>query len=135
MGEKISFIQQQPILPISGNRKVSARRITPSGAQEKDTVLFGDILQETIAEERKVTFSHHAQQRLRMRNIQFNSQQMERITDAIDKAARKGARDSLLLVDNIATVVSVENRTVITVVEGDSLKDNVFTNIDSAVIA
>ncbi len=135
MGEKIAFIPQQPILPISEHGKINKRKNISSDGGNKDYVEFSDVLKEKIDEENKITFSHHAQQRLRMRNIQLSSQQMERITNAIDRAANKGARDSLLLVDNIATVVSVENRTVITVVEGDSLKDNVFTNIDSAVIA
>ena len=135
MGETISIIQQQPIRPLSKQRDVSARKATPADGKDTSSVPFSDVLQEKIAEENKVTFSHHAQQRLRMRNIQLSSQQIERITSAIDRAAQKGARDSLLLVDNIATVVSVENRTVITVADGDSLTDNVFTNIDSAVIA
>jgi flagellar operon protein len=36
--------------------------------------------------------------------------------------------------DKAALVVSIKNRTVITAVDPGSLKDNVFTNIDSAVI-
>ena len=135
MGEKISIIQQQPILPLSKERDISARKTSAADGQSTRSVPFSDVLQEKIAEENKVTFSHHAQQRLRTRNIQLSSQQMERITNAVDRAAQKGARDSLLLVDNIATVVSIENRTVITIADGDSLTDNVFTNIDSAVIA
>ena len=50
------------------------------------------------------------------------------------KAAAKGARSSLLVMKDVALIVSVTNRTVITAVDGSSLKDNVFTNIDSAVI-
>ena len=53
----------------------------------------------------------------------------------MQRAAGKGSRDSLVLLDNAAFVVSVTNKTVITVVDRESLKDNVFTNIDSAVIA
>ena len=53
----------------------------------------------------------------------------------VQKAAAKGARESLVLMDDIALVVSIRNRTVITAVDGQSLKDNVFTNIDSAIIA
>lgn len=52
----------------------------------------------------------------------------------VEKAAAKGAKESLVLVDNAALVVSIKNRTVITAVDKDSLKDNVFTNIDSAVV-
>jgi flagellar operon protein len=54
---------------------------------------------------------------------------------AVQRAASKGARDALVLMDDLAMVVSVTNRTVVTVVDKDNLKQNVFTNIDSAVIA
>ncbi len=80
-------------------------------------------------------FSGHAAARLKSRNIQLDSAKMAKLTDAVNKAAAKGAKDSLVLMDNTAYVVSVKNRTVITAVDGASLKDNVFTNIDSAVIA
>ena len=56
------------------------------------------------------------------------------MTDAVNKAAAKGARQSLLVMDNQAFIVSVTNRTVITALDGSSMKENVFTNIDSAVI-
>ncbi len=79
-------------------------------------------------------FSAHAQQRMRLRSISFTPGEMERIQSAIGKAAAKGARESLLLINNKALVVSVPNRTVITAVDEASLKENVFTNIDSAVI-
>jgi flagellar operon protein len=59
---------------------------------------------------------------------------MSKITAAVGKAREKGSRDSLILMSDLALVVSVRNNTVITAVDGESLKDNVFTNIDSAVI-
>ena len=53
----------------------------------------------------------------------------------MDRAAQKGARESLVLLDDVALVVSIKNRTVITAVDAANLKENVFTNIDSAVFA
>ena len=55
------------------------------------------------------------------------------IKEAVAKAQTKGCRDSLVVLDRVALVVSVENKTVITAVDAGKLKDNVFTNIDSAV--
>jgi flagellar operon protein len=82
-----------------------------------------------------VKFSQHATQRLQTRNINLTSTQMNQLNNAVDKAAQKGARESLILMDrDLALVVSVKNRTVITAMDGASIKDNVFTNIDSAVI-
>jgi flagellar operon protein len=60
---------------------------------------------------------------------------MQRLQDGVDRAAGKGARDAVVLVDDAAFVVSVTNRTVVTAVGRDQMKDHVFTNIDSAVIA
>jgi len=80
-------------------------------------------------------FSGHAQTRLQSRNISLTGSQMDRLQGAVQKAAGKGSRDALVLMDDLAMVVSVTNRTVVTVVDKDNLKQNVFTNIDSAVIA
>ena len=78
--------------------------------------------------------SGHAQTRLQSRNIQLSQADWDRVADGVNKAAAKGSRESLVMVDNVALVVSVKNRTVITAVDQSHLKDNVFTNIDSAVI-
>ncbi len=58
----------------------------------------------------------------------------DRVKEGVDRAAAKGARESLVLMDNVALVVSIKNRTVITAVDKANLKESVFTNIDSAVI-
>ncbi len=84
---------------------------------------------------RSVRLSAHAMGRLQERRIAMDPDQMARLADGVDRAAAKGSRDSLVMVDHVAFVVSVRNRTVITAVDGDSLKDSVFTKIDSAVIA
>jgi flagellar operon protein len=89
---------------------------------------FGTILQDQLK------LSGHAQTRLQSRNIQLNQDEWARVVNGVNKAAAKGAKESLVMVDNVALVVSVKNRTVITAVDKDSLKDNVFTNIDSAVV-
>lgn len=94
---------------------------------------FERILQEKISDGLK--FSKHAELRLQMRNIQLSPAQKEKIANAVQKAEEKGVKDSLVLMDNLAFVVNVKNRTVITAVSSRELKDNVFTNIDGAVFA
>jgi flagellar operon protein len=79
-------------------------------------------------------FSTHAQQRLERRQIHLDGQRLSRLEEAVEKAAQKGARESLVLIDDLALVVSVKNRTVITAVDEKHLKEKVFTNIDSAII-
>jgi flagellar operon protein len=95
---------------------------------------FDAVLQTTVERGLALKFSAHAKERLALRNIRLSEEDMARITDAVNKAAAKGARQSLLVMDQLAFIVSVTNRTVITALDGGSMKENVFTNIDSAVI-
>lgn len=80
-------------------------------------------------------FSRHALARIQRRGIALDASTLGRLSEGVGRAASKGSRDSLVLVDGTAFVVSVSNRTVITAVGAEHMKDNVFTNIDSAVIA
>lgn len=85
-----------------------------------------------------VAFSKHAQQRLDQRSITLAPDQSARLESAIDSAAGKGARQSLVYLDGMAFVVNVADRKVITALSvepGQSAAQNVFTNIDSAVLA
>jgi flagellar operon protein len=95
---------------------------------------FADALERAGTAE-KLQFSRHALARVQRRGIQLDSATLGRLSEGVGRAASKGSRDSLVLVDGTAFVVSVSNRTVITAVGSEHMKDNVFTNIDSAVIA
>jgi flagellar operon protein len=89
---------------------------------------FGAILED------RLKVSGHAKTRLASRNIELDQKAWDRVMSGVEKAAAKGAKESLVMVDDIALVVSIKNRTVITAVDKDSLKENVFTNIDSAIV-
>ncbi len=79
-------------------------------------------------------FSNHAVERMQSRGIHFSPEQMGRIESAIAKATAKGAKDTLLLTDQAALIVSIKDKTVVTVMDKAALKENVFTNIDSTVM-
>jgi flagellar operon protein len=96
---------------------------------------FEDILKSKVNENCQLKFSKHAEMRLQARNINLTDAQKEKISKAVQKAEEKGVKDSLVLIDDIAFVVNVRNRTVITAVNSNELKENVFTNIDGAVFA
>lgn len=81
-----------------------------------------------------VRWSSHAVDRLAQRQIGISPQMQQRLQGAVDDLAAKGARESLVLMDGVALVVSVTNRTVITAVGSDRMRDQIFTNIDSAVV-
>ncbi len=79
-------------------------------------------------------FSKHAAGRLADRNIELSESQLERLSDGARKAERKGIKDSLVIVDELAFIVSVPNKTVITAMDSTQADENVFTNINGAVI-
>ncbi|WP_025723728.1 TIGR02530 family flagellar biosynthesis protein [Paenibacillus polymyxa] len=95
----------------------------------KDARPFGQVLQDQV-----LKLSNHAAKRLEQRGIELRSDQMAKINSAVDKAAAKGAKESLILMQDMALIVSVPNRTVVTAMDKKSMEDNVFTQIDSAVI-
>lgn len=94
---------------------------------------FDSILKDKINQNEQVKFSKHAELRLQTRNIKLTDVQKEKINEAVNKAQIKGVKDSLVIMDNLAFVVNVKSRTVITAVQSGELKENVFTNIDGAV--
>ncbi len=102
---------------------------TPAGAPS-----FAKALKQADGAQ-SLQFSRHALARVQRRGIELDASKLSRLSDGVSRAAAKGSRDSLVLVDGTAFVVSVSNRTVITAVGSEHMKDNVFTNIDSAVIA
>ena len=96
-----------------------------------DGLSFQQILENRQNEE--LHFSKHANERLANRNIDLTEEQKKRLKEGVNRASSKGIRDSLVMVDNMAFIVNVTNRTVITAV--DNGDDKIFTNIDGAVVA
>jgi flagellar operon protein len=94
---------------------------------------FDQILEEALIE-KKLNFSAHARQRLASRKITLDEQVLGKLNKAVDKAAEKGCRSSLLLYGDMAFVAGVPTRTIITALDGESMKEHVFTNIDSALV-
>ncbi|MCK4257442.1 MAG: flagellar protein [Halanaerobiales bacterium] len=108
-------------------------KIQTKNTSGQSRVPFSEILKEQV-QSHSIRFSKHAEQRLKTRKIQLDQGKIDKLSKAIDQAEEKGSRESLVLMDNVAYVVSVKNRLVITAVNDENLKDNVFTNIDSAVV-
>jgi flagellar operon protein len=96
---------------------------------------FAEVLQKTDAAPQTLRFSRHALERVQRRGIDLNPTTLNRLHNGVDRAAGKGSRDSVVLVDGTAFVVAVGSRTVVTAVGAEHMREHVFTNIDSAVIA
>lgn len=122
---------QQAVIPANTTSNNLGYR---SVSQVKDSKTpFKQVLSQEI---NGVQFSQHALDRLETRNIKLGAAELTKLNEAVSKAAQKGAKESLVIMNNnnLALVVSVKNKTVITAMDGASLKENIFTNIDSAVI-
>ena len=129
MSDSRIYFQSPPILPVENtglkNTNPVSRNTVTTGAS------FTDILSRTT---QQVSFSNHARQRMECRQLDISAQDLQKLNETVDKMAQKGAKESLIYMGDMAFVVSVANRTVITAMDGASAKENIFTNIDSAAI-
>lgn len=122
-----------PLGPVTGAAAAKAPARTGAPAAAGFDQILSRKLQPTEAPG-AVRWSAHAAQRLSQRQIAVTPELQQRLEGAVDKLAAKGGRESLVLADRMAFVVSVTNRTVITAVDQAGMRDQVFTNIDSAVL-
>ncbi|OJU14291.1 MAG: hypothetical protein BGN88_08775 [Clostridiales bacterium 43-6] len=123
------------------NRTISTGRVVPNSitAKEKEnqpvgTDTFSQILQKNLQKTEGLTFTKHAQQRMNQREMVLTDEHMEKLDEAVKKAGEKGVRESLILMDKMAFIVSVPNQTVVTAMNRQDMEGNVFTNIDGAVV-
>ncbi len=118
----------QPIIPpneqkqIQNNRKIDSKNNS-----------FKDLLKNKLNKD-NLNFSKHAQKRINAREMKVEDKELTKLKEGVAKAKEKGGQESLIMVDNNAYIVSIDNETVITAMGEEDIKDNVFTNIDSAVI-
>ena len=111
-----------------------------SNTQSSDGASFEQILLQkkldavTQEDASKIVFSKHANERLNSRNIELNASQLKRLNEGIEQARSKNINESLVMMDNLAFIVNVNNNTVVTALTQESETSHVFTNIDGAVI-
>jgi flagellar operon protein len=136
----MSAIANPALLP-PGATPAPAPRTNPAGAPDAPTGAprqpFADVLANVSnqAPAGELRFSRHALQRVERRGVPLTPSTLGRLSEGVGRAAGKGSRASVVLVDGTAFVVSVTNKTVLTAVPQEHMKEQVFTNIDSAVIA
>ena len=118
------------------SRKQKQINITKEAAPSFSEILQNKAIQQNVSygSTEKLKFSKHALERLEDRNIQLSSEQLERLNDGAGKAGRKGIKDSLVIVDELAFIVNIPNQTVVTAMDSTETNENVFTNINGAVI-
>ena len=98
------------------------------------SISFEEILKEksNLGETSRLKFSRHANERLASRNIDLTNEQLLKLESGAQRAKMKGIKESLVMVDDLAFIVSVKNNTVITAMNDQD--EQIFTNIDGAVI-
>ncbi|MCR4739629.1 MAG: flagellar protein [Lachnospiraceae bacterium] len=105
--------------------------------EAKDEKSFAEILSKKQAEgeeSQELKFSKHASNRLNDRNIELSDSQLDRLQAGMQRANRKGINETLVIMDQLAFIVNAKNNTVITAMDQTEADENVFTNIDGAVI-
>lgn len=107
-------------------------------SSKKSDISFEEVLRRqqslSTAGNGKLKFSKHAAQRLESRGISLSEEQNTRLQSGVEKASAKGINESLVLVDSLAFIVNVPNKTVVTAMDQTETQSNIFTNIDGAVI-
>ena len=94
-------------------------------------VNFGDLIRERV-QPQDLKFSAHAESRLKSRGIEMTEELKGKLNEAASSAAAKGGRDTAIFAGDTAFIVNIQNRTVVTAMDRESMKNSVITNIDSA---
>lgn len=98
----------------------------------KEGNTFKDFLDKEIENKKSYKLSKHAVERLS--SVDFNQEDFNNLRDGIRRAREKGSKNTVMVYKDMAILASIENNTIITVVEKERARENVFTNIDSVVI-
>lgn len=138
MGDKINPIS--PVNQVNQITNAGALKLKSAVSQLQKTadttsgVQFADLLQQEADKAQSVQFSKHAARRVQERGIDMNDNLLSDLNQAVQKARAKGARDVVIIGESGAFIVNVPNNVVVTTMSGTEMKENIFTNIDSAVL-
>ncbi len=119
----------------------SGQTVSTYSTKNDQTRVEGQSFADTLAqkvnlpESQTLKFSNHAQKRLETRDITLTDEGLARLSSAVDKAEKRGGRESLVLMDEMAFIVNVKDRIVVTAMDANQRGEGVFTQIDSVVLA
>ena len=122
------------IAPIQGISQVDrVQQVSRTGGAAAGQ--FGALLQQEIrVAEPAISFSKHAQSRAAERGIQVDDTLMDQLADSVERAQAKGATNILAFDSTRAFIINVPHGRVITTMSQEEMEDNIFTNIDGAVL-
>ena len=116
--------------PLIANKKIQS-----SDAYKANKTKFAEMFLQTLEQtNRSLAISKHAQMRLQQRNINIDHETWRSIEQKVNEAKGMGVKDSLVLLDEAALIVSVKNNVVVTAMSRDEASAQIFTNIDGTII-
>ena len=136
----IDNVRNNSIYRVNNDRALQDIAAKKVGSQSQHTTVkntsnrFDAVLAEGLKKAEEVQFSKHSKMRIEERGIPLTDELMTDLNVAVGKARLKGARDVVMIGKDAAFIVNVPNNVVVTAMNGDEMKENIFTNIDSAVL-
>lgn len=128
----VKNIDKNSIASLFKNKKDISLGVQKEAANKSE---FNKILEKSVGKEKEIQLSSHAVKRLGDRNMVIDGEEYLKLKGAIDKLNKKGGKDSLVLTKKAAYIIDVPHRKVVTAMDKNSIGENVFTKIDSTVIA
>lgn len=130
--ERISDFKLRQLQQLQTEPLLHTKTQTTIPTQENS---FDQVLQQKLQQtQNQLQFSKHSQERIQQRGIEMTEDLLAQMNEAADSARQKGAKDVVMITHQAAFVVSVANNTVITAMNGNEMKNNIFTKIDGAVL-
>ncbi len=125
-----------PLYPIYNPDRSKAIKPMIKSSEKGNKQDFKRIFDETIRSlsSLNLSFSKHALKRAQQRGISFGEKDLRKISSAVDRMQKKGSREALLLYKDLGLLVNVKERRIITCVDRERLKEDVFTNIDGVML-
>jgi flagellar operon protein len=119
---------------IHNNPSIQKTPSSPSPKAAAQGQGFAQALEQKTREQ-EIRFSNHAQKRLQSREISLSDEGLARLAQAVEKVEKRGGKESLVLMDDLAFIVNVRQRLVVTALDARERGEGVFTQIDSVVLA
>lgn len=118
----------------AGSVQAGQEAYGPRGHQSSPDAAPGTFAR-LLDQAEQLRFSNHAMKRLESRQIDLSDDGLQRLVQAVDKASQRGGQESLVLMENLAFIVNVRDRVVVTAVDMNKNGEGVFTQIDTVVVA
>ncbi|MFT8319500.1 MAG: TIGR02530 family flagellar biosynthesis protein [Bacillus sp. (in: firmicutes)] len=122
------------IYPSLKSQAVIRKGINAIKTKSNNATSFSTHLQQSINSTDTLNISKHANQRLQQRGIVIDETKWKQIEVKVEQAKQMGVKESLVLLNNAALIVSAKNNTVITAMDREEASQQIFTNINGTIV-